>query len=64
MEKVDKSNFILHIASVEASEPESHEIKVNDASCTLKVQYGAFSDALQKVLDALNEVKQLHKLSR
>ena len=37
----------------------THPITVNDTKATLKVQYGDFSDALQKTVDALAEVAKL-----
>lgn len=59
VEKVDDKNFILHVASVEKTESATHEFTVNDTDCTLKIQYGDFSDALQKTVNALAEVSHL-----
>ncbi|EJD05931.1 aflatoxin-detoxifizyme [Fomitiporia mediterranea MF3/22] len=58
VEKVDKSKFILHVASADSMETLSHQIKINDTEVTLEVRYGDFSSALRKTVDALTEAKK------
>ncbi|KAI5124508.1 hypothetical protein M0805_003032 [Coniferiporia weirii] len=58
VEKVDGNTFILHVASADTQDSSTHEIKVNDVDCSLKVQYGDFAVPLQKAAKFLEEAKK------
>lgn len=55
----DADGFTLLVASAEAQETASHDIEVNGSKASLKVEYGDFSDALNKAAAALKEVGTL-----
>ncbi|KAI0798039.1 aflatoxin-detoxifizyme [Abortiporus biennis] len=60
VEKISPDNYVLLVASADL-QPEakkSHEITVDGRKATLTVQYGDFSAALQKSVDALTEAKK------
>lgn len=58
MVKNGPNNFVLLVASAEPRPPAFHDIDTKEGDKTkLTVQYGDFSDALTKVVEALNEVR-------
>ncbi len=55
VEKQSSAAYVLHVASTEQREVE-HEVLVQGARTTLKIQHGDFAEALQKVVNELEEV--------
>jgi dipeptidyl-peptidase-3 len=54
--KNDPDDFTLKVASADNQPPAQHDIKCQGAGAKLTVEYGDFSDALQKAVTALTEV--------
>ena len=54
--KNDHCDFTLKVASADNRPSEQHDIQSQGAEAKLTVEYGDFSDALQKVVNALTEV--------
>ncbi|KAI0751198.1 aflatoxin-detoxifizyme [Daedaleopsis nitida] len=56
--KVSPDSFTLLVASSEKKASALHEIKILDRHARLTVEYGDFSDAMQKAVTALTEAKK------
>lgn len=57
--KLGPGNFTLLVASVNSRPPAVHEIKHQEKTAQLKVQYGDFSAELTEVVKSLREVNLL-----
>ena len=56
LRKNGPNDFTLLVASADPQPHKQHSIKAQGADAKLTVEYGDFSDALQKVVAALKEV--------
>ncbi|KAH9939262.1 aflatoxin-detoxifizyme [Epithele typhae] len=58
VQKNSPDSFVLLVASAERKSSVQHEIKILDRHAKLSVEYGDFSDAMQKAAAALTEAKK------
>jgi len=57
VKKNGPKDFVLLVASAKKEPPSTSEFKIGSETATLQVEYGDYSEALSKVVEALKEVR-------